>query len=302
MLPVFQLPLWIVLVAGGGGATCLGDGSYTAHSVVVFMPQNEFLWIGALISKSENGETKRVFLYHGLVYFLSSLDCEWIFTFTHWSLLHVRTQGIKRQRILPNSFPVLSLSLWRLVMLSLNLFRFSCFGNTAHTHTHNTSDLFFQRRLQHEYFQTQPQSTYLLIAYGLCPPFVVKWPGFELLHGLIHSDFPHFHPLLERDELPLSWGLHPRVGVIGRSRGKRERSNCIGTEGFRLDNTKTETNNCLQVSCVCVGSQSFSSLYANQLSIKATVLFWFHIFILKAASVLTDRWKFLIFFIWKKSL
>lgn len=57
---------------------------------------------------------------------------------------------------------------------------------------------------------------YLLVAYGAGSAVLVKLPGFELVDGFVHSDLPDFHPLLQRDELPLPGRFHPAVRVVNR--------------------------------------------------------------------------------------
>lgn len=56
--------------------------------------------------------------------------------------------------------------------------------------------------------------TYLLKA-ERAPSFIlIKLPSLELLHCLFHSQLSHLHPLLQRDELPLSRCLHACKGVM----------------------------------------------------------------------------------------
>lgn len=58
-------------------------------------------------------------------------------------------------------------------------------------------------------------SQYLLEADGLGSFFLVKLPGFKLLHCLLHGERAHLHPLLQGDELPLTRGLHASIGIVG---------------------------------------------------------------------------------------
>lgn len=55
---------------------------------------------------------------------------------------------------------------------------------------------------------------YLLKAERAASFILINLPSLELLHCLFHSQLSHLHPLLQRDELPLSRGLHACKGVM----------------------------------------------------------------------------------------
>lgn len=80
---------------------------------------------------------------------------------------------------------------------------------------------------------------YLLVAYGIGPPLMIKLPGLKLLDGFIHGNFPHFHPLLQGYELPLSRRLHPSVGVMS-GRGPHVRYRPYWTYGRGCHSNNTE--------------------------------------------------------------
>lgn len=71
---------------------------------------------------------------------------------------------------------------------------------------------------------------YMPITYGKVSLLVVNPPGLELLDGFIHSNFSHFHSLLQGYELPLPGGFHPSVGVVHGGGGLKPR---LSWDGWR---------------------------------------------------------------------
>lgn len=55
---------------------------------------------------------------------------------------------------------------------------------------------------------------YLLEAEGLGSFLLIELPLLEVQHGLIHIDDAQLHLLLQGNELPLAWRLHPSKWVV----------------------------------------------------------------------------------------
>lgn len=69
---------------------------------------------------------------------------------------------------------------------------------------------------------------YMLITYGVGSLLVVELPGLELLDSFFHSNFSHFHSLLQGYELSLPGRLHPSVVVVHRGGGLAHRLGWTG--------------------------------------------------------------------------